>query len=58
MIFQRAECATSKNLLIKSKYGRGNLEEKTFASSAFDDLDIVYHLASRAYGVGYGKGTT
>jgi len=34
----------------------GNLEDPVFAAQALGDSDFVYHLASRAYGVGYGQG--
>tara|TARA_B100000575_G_scaffold294294_1_gene309316 strand:+ start:2283 stop:3263 length:981 start_codon:yes stop_codon:yes gene_type:complete len=34
----------------------GNLEKKSFALNALRGCDIVFHLASRAYGVGYGHG--
>jgi nucleoside-diphosphate-sugar epimerase len=34
----------------------GDLEDTAFATSALADAGIVYHLASRAYGVGYGNG--
>lgn len=54
--FSKGRMSNIENLRDKIEIRKGNLEEKTFASSAFDDLDIVYHLASRAYGVGYGKG--
>jgi len=33
----------------------GDLEEATFAMDALADSDVVFHLASRAYGVGYGR---
>lgn len=33
----------------------GNLEEYAFTEAALADCDIVYHLASWAFGVGYGK---
>ena len=56
--FSKGRMCNIEKFIDKIEVRKGNLEEKTFASSAFDDLDIVYHLASRAYGVGYGKGTT
>jgi nucleoside-diphosphate-sugar epimerase len=34
---------------------RGNLEDDTFAEAALDGADIVFHLASRAYGVGFSS---
>lgn len=54
--FSKGRMCNIEKFIDKIEVRKGNLEEKTFASSAFDDLDIVYHLASRAYGVGYGKG--
>jgi len=34
----------------------GDLEDRAFAKSALVGCDVVFHLASRAYGVGYGRG--
>ncbi len=34
----------------------GNLEDKEFAKYSLEGCHEVYHLASRAYGVGYSKG--
>ncbi len=34
----------------------GDLEDATFTHEALEGCNIVYHLASRAYGVGYGQG--
>ena len=34
----------------------GDLEDPQFTAKALSDADIVFHLASRAYGVGYGHG--
>lgn len=34
----------------------GDIEERSFAEDALAGADIVFHLASRAYGVGYGHG--
>ena len=34
----------------------GDLEDPAFARTALADSDTVYHLASRAFGVGYGQG--
>lgn len=34
---------------------RGNLEEPAFADAAMAGADIVFHLASRAYGVGFSS---
>ena len=31
----------------------GNLEDEKFTEKALDDCNILYHLASRAYGIGY-----
>ncbi len=33
----------------------GDLESKSFCNEAFTDCDIVYHLASRAFGIGYSS---
>lgn len=33
----------------------GNLEERDFALSAFEDAEVVFHLASRAFGVAYSE---
>lgn len=34
----------------------GNLEDPSFATGALSDADVVFHLASRAYGIGYSQG--
>src|SRR3989338_3846321 len=34
----------------------GNLEDPAFAAASLSDADIVFHLASRAYGIGYAQG--
>ena len=34
----------------------GDLENLPFAKEALADADVVFHLASRAYGIGYGQG--
>lgn len=34
----------------------GDLENLKFTTSALQDSDIVFHLASRAYGIGYSRG--
>ena len=34
----------------------GDLEERAFTDRALTGADVVFHLASRAYGVGYGQG--
>lgn len=34
----------------------GNLEDPAFAADSLSDADIVFHLASRAYGIGYAQG--
>ena len=35
---------------------KGNLEVLSFTKEALSDAKIVFHLASRAYGIGYSKG--
>ncbi len=40
----------------KIEVREGNLEDRKFAIDALSDCSIVYHFASRAYGVGYGEG--
>jgi len=40
----------------KVEIREGDLEHPAFTMDALADCDIVYHLASRAYGVGYGQG--
>lgn len=40
----------------KIRISEGNLEDPTFARTALDGSDLVFHLASRAYGIGYGHG--
>jgi len=40
----------------KIEIREGNLETPEFAHEALSGCDIVYHLASRAYGIGYGHG--
>lgn len=34
----------------------GDLEDAGFAAESLADAEVVFHLASRAYGIGYGKG--
>lgn len=34
----------------------GDLEDRGFSAESLADADVVFHLASRAYGIGYGKG--
>ncbi len=34
----------------------GDLENSGFAMDALADADVIFHLASRAYGVGYARG--
>lgn len=36
-------------------YRKGNLEKPKFAKEALDGCEIVFHLASRAYGVGFSQ---
>ena len=38
------------------EFREGDLENASFAESALADADILCHLASRAYGIGYGEG--
>ena len=50
-----------KNLInIKNKVNiiKGNLEDKNFCKNAFNGFDHIYHLASRAYGIGLVKKIT
>lgn len=34
----------------------GDLEDPDFSAESLADAEMVFHLASRAYGIGYGKG--
>jgi nucleoside-diphosphate-sugar epimerase len=34
----------------------GDLEDPVFAAESLADAEVVFHLASRAYGIGYGQG--
>lgn len=34
----------------------GDLEDPAFAKESLADAEVVFHLASRAYGIGYGQG--
>lgn len=34
----------------------GDLEDPGFSADALADAEVVFHLASRAYGIGYGQG--
>lgn len=34
----------------------GDLEDPSFSAESLADAEVVFHLASRAYGIGYGKG--
>lgn len=47
-----------ENLILirdKIEIREGDLEDPVFASKAFESCDIIFHLASRAYGIGYSK---
>lgn len=50
---QRANLASVANAI---EIREGDLEDPRFAREALADGDVVFHLASRAYGVAYGKG--
>jgi nucleoside-diphosphate-sugar epimerase len=39
----------------KLDYRKGSLEEPKFAEEALEGCEVVFHLASRAYGVGYSE---
>ena len=45
--FSKGRMCNIEKFIDKIEVRKGNLEEKTFASSAFDDLDIVYHLKQK-----------
>ena len=44
-----------KNSLDRIEIREGDLEDASFAMDALEGGDVVFHLASRAYGVGYGQ---
>lgn len=43
------------DLTSKVDYRKGSLESPAFAREALDGCDVVFHLASRAYGVGFSQ---
>lgn len=43
------------SIIDKIEIREGNLESKTFCEEAFNGCDTIYHLASRAFGIGYSS---
>lgn len=52
--FSTGSSAHLAHVLSKIELREGNLETAAFARDAMAGADIVFHLASRAFGVGYG----
>jgi len=54
--FSKGRRENLASVLDRIEIREGDLEERSFARDALAGADVVFHLASRAYGVGYGKG--
>jgi len=54
--FSKGTLNNLKQSMDKIEIREGNLEDPSFAQDSIVGCDVVYHLASRAYGVGYGQG--
>ena len=53
--FSKGKLENLKQNLNHIELKEGNLENIEFVKKALEGIDIVYHLASRAYGIGYSK---
>ena len=53
--FSTGEIKHLSKIKNKIKILEGNLESLEFCFNSFKDCDEVYHLASRAYGIGYSR---
>jgi nucleoside-diphosphate-sugar epimerase len=54
--FSRGQRANLAGLQGRIELREGDLEDRRFACEALADAEIVFHLASRAYGVAYASG--
>ena len=54
--FSKGQLKNLKNIKKKLKYYILNLETSKKLSNIFKNYPNIFHLASRAYGVGYSKG--
>ncbi len=54
--FSKGQKINISGLKDKAEIREGDLEDYGFTKQALGDVDIVFHLASRAYGVGYAEG--
>lgn len=54
--FSKGERAHLDGIASDIELMEGNLEDPSVAADSFAGSDVVFHLASRAYGVGYGEG--
>ena len=54
--FSKGQVKNISHLENKVEIRKGDLEDYDFTNSALEGVDIVFHLASRAYGVGYAEG--
>ncbi len=53
--FSKGNISNLSNCLSKLEIREGNLESFDFVKNAMKDAKIIFHLASRAYGIGYSQ---
>ena len=53
--FSTGQKSNLSHILNQIEIREGNLEDQSFCKQAFEDCDVIYHLASRAYGIGYSS---
>jgi len=56
--FSKGKVEYLSKVIDKIEIREGNLEDSSFSFEALSDAEVIFHLASRAYGVGYSKGNT
>lgn len=54
--FSRGQASNLSAVSNRIEIREGNLEDPGFTKSALADCDVVFHLASRAFGVAYSQG--
>jgi nucleoside-diphosphate-sugar epimerase len=54
--FSKGSLSNLKPIIKYLDIRKGDLENLSFARDSLNDAEIIFHLASRAYGVGYGNG--
>ncbi|MBE0533497.1 MAG: NAD-dependent epimerase/dehydratase family protein [Rhodospirillales bacterium] len=53
--FSKGQRANLKGIADRIEVREGNLEDQAFAEEALGGVEMVFHLASRAFGVGYSS---